>query len=84
MRSPSIRKGSTISLRRMADDTLDQIRRLVVDDPSYRRRMLSAADLPAFIAAVIEVARECGIALSAEDVTDGLSAARRRHLERWV
>jgi hypothetical protein len=45
---------------------------------------VSTSDRGAFITEVIDVAQERGIELSAEQVVEGLRAARRRRLERWV
>jgi hypothetical protein len=69
---------------RTDEDGLDDLRRLVVDDPLLRDRLVSTSDRGAFITEVIDVAQERGIELSAEQVVEGLRAARRRRLERWV
>jgi hypothetical protein len=68
----------------MGTDPLDQLRPLVIDDEPLRSRLLAAPDRQAFIAAVIDVARGCGIALSADEVVEALSAARRRRQAQWV
>jgi EAL domain-containing protein (putative c-di-GMP-specific phosphodiesterase class I) len=68
----------------MGEAGLDELRRVVVDDPVLRNRLLRATDRQAFIAAVLEVAHERGIEVAADDVTAGLDDARRRRLERWV
>jgi hypothetical protein len=68
----------------MGEDALDHVRDLVVDDRALRDRLLSARDERAFVAELIEIARERGIELSHDAVDAGLSAARRRRRERWV
>ncbi len=68
----------------MGDDALDDLRKLVVDDPTLRDRLLSAPDRTSFTDRVVEMAREHGIDLSADDVVAGLGAARRQSWERWV
>jgi hypothetical protein len=65
-------------------DSLAALRRLVIDDPSLRDRLLVISDRKAFTAEVIAVARDAGIGLTADDVADGLREARRHRLERWV
>jgi hypothetical protein len=64
-------------------DGLDELRRLVIDDRRLRGRLLPLSGY-AFVAEVIEVARETGIEVSAHDVQAGLGAARRAWLERWL
>jgi post-segregation antitoxin (ccd killing protein) len=68
----------------MGVDALEHLRGLVIDDTAARVRLLAAPDREAFVAEVVEVARERGIELSAAQVVAGLDAARRRHRERWV
>jgi hypothetical protein len=68
----------------MENDALDDLRRLVIDDPALRGRLLSSPARQAFIDDVVDVAHEHGIDLSAEEVADALRTARRRSLERWV
>jgi hypothetical protein len=68
----------------MGHDSLEDLRRLVVDDPELRTRLLRAVDRQAFIGSVIEVAESHGIDVSAHDVVEALAAARRQRQERWV
>jgi hypothetical protein len=68
----------------MGDDALDEVRRLVVDDPALRTLLLSAPDRQSFIDQVVGLARRNGIALSPEEVAAGLSAARQHRRQRWV
>ena len=68
----------------MGDDPLDELRRLVVDDPALRTRLLSAPDRQSFIDQVVVLARRHGIDLSPEEVAEGLSAARQFRRRRWV
>jgi hypothetical protein len=68
----------------MGVDVLEHLRRLVVDDRSARDRLLLVRDRQAFVAEVVNVARERGIELSPDQVLDGLAEARRRQQERWV
>ncbi len=63
---------------------LDTVRRLVVDDPRLRSRLLAVADQEAFVTEVVDVAREHEIELSPDDVLEGLREARRRRLQRWM
>ena len=68
----------------MDDDALAELRRLVVDDRGLRERLLAMSGRREFVDEVIDVARERGIELSADEVSDGLRAARRRHRRQWV
>jgi Nif11 domain len=68
----------------MAEDALDELRRLVVDDRQLRDRLLSVSDHDAFVLEVVDVAQACGIELSGAEVVEGLGDARRRRFERWV
>jgi EAL domain-containing protein (putative c-di-GMP-specific phosphodiesterase class I) len=68
----------------MGEDALDDVRRIVVDDRQLRDRLLGAPDRRAFIAEVVDVARERGIELTAEEVAGGLRSARLHRQERWV
>jgi hypothetical protein len=68
----------------MASEPLEQLRRLVVDDPAVRRRLLPLTDRQSFVDGVLAVARENGIGLTADDIEAGLAAARRRRHARWV
>jgi hypothetical protein len=68
----------------MGHDALDDLRRLVVDDPLLRSRLLGAVDRQAFIGTVIDVAESRGIDVSVDAVVEALAAARRQRQERWV
>lgn len=68
----------------MVEDPLEALRRLVVDDGWLRARLLPLRDSDVFAAEVVDVARERGIDLASEQVVEGLRAARRAHLERWL
>jgi hypothetical protein len=68
----------------MADDALDELRRLVVDDRARMSLLLGAPDRPTFIARVMGLASELGLELSAAAVEEGLRDARRRHRAEWV
>jgi hypothetical protein len=68
----------------MGHDALDDLRRIVVDDPLLRDRLLSSGDHERFIAELVAVAAGCGIDLPAGDVAEALLAARREHQELWV
>jgi hypothetical protein len=46
--------------------------------------LLPVADREAFVAEVVEVAREHAIELSPDDVLEGLREASRRRLQRWM
>ena len=70
--------------RAMSADPLNALRRLVVDDPSLRQRLLAVTDRDAFTLEVIDVATEAGIEITPDQVSDGLREARRRRLERWL
>jgi hypothetical protein len=65
-------------------DRLDELRRLVIDDPRLRDRLLAAPDRDAFVADVVAVAHEQGIDLAADEVRAGLQAEQRRRFEQWV
>jgi hypothetical protein len=68
----------------MVDDPLEALRRLVIDDRSLRERLLPLCDRDEFTAELVALARERGIELSSEQVMEGLGAAHRARLERWV
>jgi hypothetical protein len=68
----------------MGNDALDDLRRLVVDDPALRALLLSAPDRQSFIDQVVGVARRNGIDLSSDEVAAGLRAARQQRHQRWV
>jgi hypothetical protein len=68
----------------MAEDALDELRRLVIDDRALRDRLLAASDRDTFVARVIALAREHGIALTPDAVAVGLDAARHERMLRWV
>ncbi|HEY2769721.1 MAG TPA: hypothetical protein VGI87_04105 [Solirubrobacteraceae bacterium] len=68
----------------MVDDPLDAIRRVVIDDRSLRERLLPLRDRDLFTAELVQLARDRGIELTSEQVMEGLLAARRARLERWV
>jgi hypothetical protein len=68
----------------MSNEALEDVRRLVIDDPLLRDRLLSAPDRQAFIMRVTEIARACDLTLSADDVEEALRSARRECNERWV
>jgi len=68
----------------MDTDTLAQLRPLVVDDPGLRQRLLAVVDRDAFVAEVVAVASERGIALSPGEVVAALDAATRLRRDRWV
>jgi hypothetical protein len=68
----------------MGEDPLADLRRVVIDDGRLRDRLLSAPDGQAFIADVVEIARESGLDVSADQVADGLRDARRDRREQWV
>jgi hypothetical protein len=70
--------------RTMGNDPLDDLRELVIDDPSLRNRLLSAPDRTSFINGVVEMAGELGIDLSADVVVASLGAAQAQSWERWV
>ncbi|HUJ35976.1 MAG TPA: hypothetical protein VLW51_12245 [Solirubrobacteraceae bacterium] len=68
----------------MAENPLDELRPVVVDDPWLRDRLLAAPSGEAFVAEVVGVARGQGIDLPAAAVVEGLEAARRDRRARWV
>ncbi len=63
---------------------MGRLRELVLRDPALCQRLLPLRDRVAFTSAVVEMARDAGLALSPEDVDDELAAARRRWQTRWV
>ena len=60
------------------------LRHLVATDSELRDRLLAVSDRDAFVTAVVNVAAERGLQVTADDVADALGSARRRWLERWV
>lgn len=68
----------------MANDSLDQLRRLVIDDAGLRERLLAVTGREAFVSAVTEVARERGIDLPSGAVVAALDHARRERRAQWV
>lgn len=68
----------------MGGDGLAALRELVLADPALHDRLLAVPDRPAFVAAVVAVAAERGLAVEGADVEAALVAARRSWLERWV
>ena len=65
----------------MPGDELEDLRRLVIDDPLLREQLLAVAG-QAFTDQVIEIGRRSGIAVSTEIVEAGLRDARRQWLMR--
>ena len=72
------------SVTAMETDTLAELRPLVVGDAVLCRRLLAAPDRGAFVAEVVALAHERGIAVSSADVVAALDAAMRRRRDRWV
>jgi hypothetical protein len=66
----------------VADHGLDELRRMVVDDRALCERLVGERE--GFVAAVIAVASERGIELSAETIEAELRDTRRERLTRWV
>lgn len=65
----------------MPGDELEDLRRLVIDDPLLREQLLAVAG-QAFTDQLIEIGRRSGIAVSTEIVEAGLRDARRQWLMR--
>ena len=68
----------------MGQDPLRELRHLVLDDPALRNRLLAVKDRQPFIAAVVAVGHERGIETTADQVLEGLAAARQWRFQRWV
>ena len=68
----------------MQPEVWEDLRRLVVDDPALRSRLLGSRDRQAFAVTLIEIAHRRGIELSAEEILEALRAEQRRRRERWV
>jgi hypothetical protein len=68
----------------VASDAWEELRRLVVDDPGVRDRLLACGDRDEFVARLVQVADRHGIELSPELVVGELRATRASWFERWV
>ena len=68
----------------MAAGGFEQLRRVVLADPAIQASLLAERERPAFVDALVTLAREQGLSVTAATVEDELNAARRRWLERWI
>jgi hypothetical protein len=60
--------------------SLDAFRRAALADPALQRELRALADWPAFVAAVVRLARERGLDVA----PDQLEAAARESRRAWV
>ena len=68
----------------MAGADLDRVRAAVLADPGLQARLLAVPERATFVAAVVDLGAELGLAVEPGDVEAALVAARRSWLERWV
>ena len=68
----------------MVSAAIVELRRAVHSDQGLERRVQDAPDLETWVALVLEVAAERGLAVSRTEVEDAMNAARRAWLERWL
>lgn len=70
--------------RSVAVDPMDQLRRLVLADPSLCQALAAITDRHEFTTVVAALARKHALALDPPDIECALVAARRVWLQRWV
>lgn len=75
---------STGTVRAVTGAGVEELRRLVMADPELQSRLLAIPERATFVAAVVALAREHGLALTASDVEDALTDARQRLRGQWV
>ena len=51
---------------------IDQLKELVLDDGEVRARLLRTADTQVFVSELLEVARSCGLDVSARDLDEAI------------
>jgi hypothetical protein len=69
----------------MADNnSLREIRELVLADPELRERLRSIIDKADFTNAVLSLAEEKGLVLTEDDVGDAMRMGRKAWIERWI
>ncbi len=68
----------------MSKESLDQFRRLVLDDDEMQKQLRETPDKESFLALMLRFGAERGYEFTAEDVEEALRDEQRRWIMRWV
>ena len=68
----------------MPADGLARLRAVVLADPELQRRLLAVRDRRDFVAAVVGLGRDRGLAVEAGDVEEAIADSRRTWYATWI
>lgn len=80
--SCSVQKNVEKSL--MSQESFEQFRQLVLQDPALQKPLREAPDRETFTRLLLQSGAERGYGFTDEDVENALRAGQRAWLERWV
>lgn len=63
---------------------IDRLREIVLADDALLAELFAERNQPAFVASVVALAREHGIAITEMDLWDALSKGRANWLQTWT
>jgi len=66
------------------DSHFEQFRELVLREPELQRELREPEDFSTFLPVVLQLARERGYPVAAEEVESAWRAAQRAWIERWI
>lgn len=68
----------------VSQHAIDQLRQCVVDDPALEERLRVISGHDDFVQAVLELAREHGLDLDADELVTEMNNAQQAWLLRWL
>ncbi len=68
----------------MSENSLEQFRRLVLQDETLQKQLRETAGRQEFIALMLRLGAERGHGFTAEEIEEALRVSWRAWLERWV
>jgi predicted ribosomally synthesized peptide with nif11-like leader len=68
----------------MSQQSFDQFRELVLQDPALQTQLMAADDLTDLVPLILKLGRERGYEVASQDVEAAWQAARRAWIERWI